>query len=227
MNNHLEKQIADMLEKVMIDDFDDTQTLDSSKIEPTDCKGLKAKTYQNEVARNSDLYKVMQQRAIPQRKPNTTHQPHNKSIFEEKMPFSIHQNESNIYNGNIDVNWYNQPGMDSGNHVNLNLNDCVFHGNEKMLNASDKIDDKLYNYLKGNFIAIIRTQNGSRIFQKYLKNTSQVIITKIFEEVLPFIKDLLLDLYANYFCQKLYGVIQFTEKILWLKAVNNFNSDRI
>jgi hypothetical protein len=228
MNNNLENQIKDMLEKViMIDDFDETRTIDTSTYEPQEWrKDNKAKTYQTGLAGNSVLYKNMQQRVYPERKIQTTFLPSNKDIFKDNIFYpGFHQKDSNImYNGNLDVNFIECNlatqllGLNEKS-INSNLNDCIFHGIEKILSSSDKIDEKLYGYVKGHFIAIIKTQNGSRIFQKYLKNTSQTIISKIFEEILPYVRELLLDSYANYFCQKFYGVIQFNEKILWLKAV--------
>jgi hypothetical protein len=216
MNQNLEEQIANMLEKVMIDDFDDTRTIDTSTFETVESrKALKAKTHQTDIA-GVLCNKYMNQRINSVRKIKTTFLP--SSRINEKTLFRGNDDGySDAENFELPV-YQNVMGLNQI-HFNMNLNDCVFHKIEKMLMCSNKIDTELYSYLKGHFISIIRTQNGSRIFQKYLNNTSQLIISNIYEEILPFVKDLLLDPYANYFCQKLYGILLFNEKIFWLKAV--------
>jgi hypothetical protein len=51
-------------------------------------------------------------------------------------------------------------------------------------NNFEKIDEEIYSSLKGNFIKLITTQNGSRIFQKSLRKTSSHIISLIMNEVI-------------------------------------------
>jgi len=51
------------------------------------------------------------------------------------------------------------------------------------INALDKIEDDIYERLKGSFKEIMASQNGSRGLQKSLKTTPSYILTKIFNEV--------------------------------------------
>jgi|LauGreDrversion4_2_1035121.scaffolds.fasta_scaffold479918_2 hypothetical protein len=48
----------------------------------------------------------------------------------------------------------------------------------------EKIDEEIYSSLKGNFIKLITTQNGSRILQKSLRKSSSHIISLIMKEVI-------------------------------------------
>jgi hypothetical protein len=108
---------------------------------------------------------------------------------------------------------------ENSNEAN-NLSDTIFNELERMLSISEKIDEKLFSRLKGNFISIIKTQNGSRVFQKYLKNTSSLILRSIFNEIRYDLNDLIIDPYANYFCQKFFGFLEQQEKLIFLKEVN-------
>lgn len=51
-------------------------------------------------------------------------------------------------------------------------------------NNFERIDEELYVSLKGNFLKLITTQNGSRIVQKSLRKTSSQIISLIMKEVI-------------------------------------------
>jgi hypothetical protein len=95
--------------------------------------------------------------------------------------------------------------IDFGEEKN-NLSDFVYGELERILSINDKIDDSLFKSLRGNFINIIRTQNGSRLFQKYLRNTSVNIIAAIFMEMQGKFKYLIMDMYANYFYQRFFWI---------------------
>ena len=47
----------------------------------------------------------------------------------------------------------------------------------------EKLEEDCYSMMKGNFFKILTTQNGSRVLQKSLKNTSQEILSFILHEV--------------------------------------------
>lgn len=59
--------------------------------------------------------------------------------------------------------------------------DVIFENNG---NNFEKLDEETYNSIKGNFLKLISTQNGSRILQKSLRKTSSHIISLIMNEVL-------------------------------------------
>jgi hypothetical protein len=76
--------------------------------------------------------------------------------------------------------------------------------------------------LAGNFFKIITSQNGSRILQKSLCNTSPEILSIIFHEVSNRIHDLMTDSYANYFCQIFYGFLDLKSKLLFLEQISKY-----
>lgn len=90
---------------------------------------------------------------------------------------------------------------------------------ENYLAKSEKIDESLHKKIKGYFIKIITNQHGSRIFQKYLKNTSYYIISQINEEIVGHLIDLMIDSYGNYFCQKFFGCLYENDRIEFLNIV--------
>jgi hypothetical protein len=73
--------------------------------------------------------------------------------------------------------------------------------------------------LNGNFYKIITSQNGSRILQKSLYNTSPEIIILIFNEVSSRISELMVDSYANYFCPIFYGFLDVKNKLIYLDEI--------
>jgi hypothetical protein len=117
------------------------------------------------------------------------------------------------------VNFTNSPDKLSYSPTK-NTND--FSELSKLLSILNKIDAFLFSKLKGNFIWIIKSQNGSRIFQKYLKNTSYDIIHKILCEIVDQLNFLMIDNYANYFCHKFYGYLNKEDRMTFLNTVSVF-----
>lgn len=91
----------------------------------------------------------------------------------------------------------------------------------KTLNKIEKIDQAIFNKLKGNFEQIIKTHKGSRIFQNYLKNTHNDILHQIFLEIKNKLPDLLTDNYANYFCKKFFDCLNQKDRIEFLRIIQN------
>jgi Mg/Co/Ni transporter MgtE len=63
------------------------------------------------------------------------------------------------------------------------------------------------------------TQNGSRVLQSVLKNTSKDVITKIFSEIANDLQALITDSYANYFCQKFFNYLSIDDRCKFLSKV--------
>ena len=89
------------------------------------------------------------------------------------------------------------------------------------LTKNEKIDYFIYNKLKGNFVNIIKTHRGSRIFQNYLKNTHSDIIHQIFTEINLSLIELIIDPYANYFCKRFFNFLNQKDRIDFLLSINN------
>ena len=90
-----------------------------------------------------------------------------------------------------------------------------------ILFKTDKIDHFIYSKIQGNFVNLIKTHKGSRIFQNYLKNTHSDILHQIFIEINPHLKNLLIDPYANYFCRKFFTYLNQKDRIDYLQSIEN------
>ena len=64
---------------------------------------------------------------------------------------------------------------------------------EKIFSNKNNINIEDYNKLKGNFLNLIKSQNGSRYMQKIYLNTSYEILKQIFEEISNNITELMID----------------------------------
>ncbi len=92
---------------------------------------------------------------------------------------------------------------------------------KNILFKTDKIDHFIYSKIQGNFVNLIKTHKGSRIFQNYLKNTHSDILHQIFIEINPHLKNLLIDPYANYFCRKFFTYLNQKDRIDYLQSIEN------
>lgn len=89
------------------------------------------------------------------------------------------------------------------------------------LAKTEKIDYFIYNKLQGNFVNIIKTHKGSRIFQNYLKNTHSDIIHQIFSEISGVLPEIISDSYANYFCKRFFTYLNQKDRVDFLIAIQN------
>ena len=89
------------------------------------------------------------------------------------------------------------------------------------LSKTEKIDYYIYGKLQGNFVNVIKTHKGSRIFQNYLKNTHSDIIHQIFMEISPHLPEIISDSYANYFCKRFFTLLNQKDRIDFLLAIQN------
>ena len=104
--------------------------------------------------------------------------------------------------------------------TNMQIEILLFELNS-VLTKTEKIDYYIYNKLQGNFVNIIKTHRGSRIFQNYLKNTHSEIIHKIFLEVNPYLTELIIDSYANYFCKRFFNYLNQKDRIDFLLSIKD------
>ena len=92
---------------------------------------------------------------------------------------------------------------------------------EKIVANKNSIDLDDYNKLKGNFLNLITSQNGSRFMQKIYVNSDYEVLKKIFNEISSSIADCMVDPYANYFCKKFFGVLKKEERKIFLNYLCN------
>ena len=92
---------------------------------------------------------------------------------------------------------------------------------EKIVANKNSIDLDDYNKLKGNFLNLITSQNGSRFMQKIYVNSDYEVLKRIFNEISSSIADCMVDPYANYFCKKFFGVLKKEERKIFLNSIIN------
>ena len=144
--------------------------------------------------------------------------------------FQRNEKRKTTYDGkNIDMNLDNTK-IDYDNkkfgsvvfpkETNLKV-ELILYELKNSLFKTDKIDHFIYSKVQGNFVNIIKTHRGSRIFQNYLKNTHSDIIHQIFQEINPSLIELIIDPYANYFCKRFFNFLNQKDKIDFLLSISN------
>lgn len=101
-------------------------------------------------------------------------------------------------------------------NFNKNQEDIILNG---LINIKDRIETDHMVILKGNIFKLITSQQGSRVFQRTILNTEKELINLIFEEIKDKIHELMINSYANYFCQQLYKLLYQKERLIFLNNV--------
>ncbi len=103
---------------------------------------------------------------------------------------------------------------------NLIINENISRELEMLLIQNGFFNHNVYTILQGKFIPLMKIQQSSRILQYYLDNTPSEIIHLIFIEIKNELEDLLFDIYANYFCLKLFYFLNEDDRIIFLKIIS-------
>ena len=67
----------------------------------------------------------------------------------------------------------------------------------------------------------LKTQKGSRIYQRKLKKIKSEELDSLLKSLEPHFSELLINSYGNYFCQKLYTICDFNQRRFILENVKN------
>jgi hypothetical protein len=92
---------------------------------------------------------------------------------------------------------------------------------EEKLKISGKINNEIYFILKGKFIFIIKAQNLSKLLKKYIKDTPEDILHKIFLEISDNLNFLFMDTYSGNYCVKLFERLGKDDRFIFLNKVRN------
>ena len=103
---------------------------------------------------------------------------------------------------------------------NVSLENQIFSEYECDLATKGGITEELFTKYKSSCLRLIRNQHTSRLSQIYLDNTPPQIIHKVFKVLLSFLPQLLLGIYSNYFCLKLYNTLSPFDQLLYIKAIS-------
>ena len=130
----------------------------------------------------------------------------------------------NNYNINVDFpsnfNNNNNNNIKKGKKNNPTKN----YNNKKKLNTynNEIINIKIFienlNTPLDNFIC---SQTGSRMLQNNLDNFSKQIIDALIDKIKSSFQKLMSDVYGNYFCQKLYNLSNFEQRLLILESIKD------
>ena len=130
----------------------------------------------------------------------------------------------NNYNINVDFpsnfNNNNSNNIKKGKKNNPTKN----YNNKKKLNTynNEIINIKIFienlNTPLDNFIC---SQTGSRMLQNNLDNFSKQIIDALIDKIKSSFQKLMSDVYGNYFCQKLYNLSNFEQRLLILESIKD------
>jgi len=133
----------------------------------------------------------------------------NEKVHKDLQKFNKNKNKEN---NTIDSN--------NNNHIpKKNTNEYLIFQSKYNLERTGKIDYYIYNSLKGKFITIIKSHKGSKIFQKYIKQTHCDILHQIYLELNNNLEELITDPYANYFCKKFFIYLSQKDRIDFLKQI--------
>jgi len=135
---------------------------------------------------------------------------------------TVFLNNQNDFNVNINNNQCHKKFFTTSVPQSTNMHiEMLLYELNLSLTKNEKIDYFIYNKLQGNFVNIIKTHRGSRIFQNYLKNTHGDIIHQIFNEISPSLIELITDPYANYFCKRFFNFLNQKDRIDFLLSINS------
>ena len=125
-----------------------------------------------------------------------------------KLDFS--QNFNNNNNNNNKKGKKNNPSKNYNNKKKLNT------FNNEIINIKIFIEN--LNTPLDNFIC---SQTGSRMLQNNLDNFSKQIIDILIDKIKSSFEKLMSDVYGNYFCQKLYNMSNFEQRLLILESIKD------
>ena len=138
------------------------------------------------------------------------------------------KNNYNLNNKNIKSSFFHQ-AFKNNNKDKINPNNLLINENtprelEGIL-IQQGFSYNVFNILKGKFIPLMKTQQTSRILQFYLDQTNEEIIHLIFMEFSNELEELILDIYANYFCLKIFYFLNQEDRMLFLYNIShNFDN---
>jgi hypothetical protein len=137
----------------------------------------------------------------------------NKEIYNEL----INKNEMNINKNQLQKKFLTI-SIPQGTNMYIEM---LLYDLNNLLIKNEKIDYFIYNKFKGNFVNLIQTHRGSRMFQNFLKNTSNDIIHLIFTEINKSLIELIKEPYANYFCKKFFIYLNKKDRIDFLLIISS------
>lgn len=151
----------------------------------------------------------------------------NNNIYEENKPnFAKAREPTKYYDKgnkklkNNNINQYQATIYNKKAH-SLNLDELDGINSSTSLIASNETNNfiSFLNGLEEELVDYIRTQKGSRNLQKFLNNISSESIKLIFIKLNNRFTELLVDIYGNYFIQKIVTYCTLEQRVYLLQCV--------
>ena len=134
------------------------------------------------------------------------------------MP-SFNQNNNNInpvFSKNLNINYNNNKKSKKHNNQKNNNKKRINSFNNEILNFKTFIEN-----LNKPLDIFICSQTGSRMLQNNLDNFSPQIIDILIDKIKLSFEKLMCDIYGNYFCQKLYSLSSFEQRMTILENIKD------
>ena len=134
------------------------------------------------------------------------------------MP-SFNQNNNNInpvFSKNLNINYNNNKKNKKHNNQKNNNKKRINSFNNEILNFKTFIEN-----LNKPLDIFICSQTGSRMLQNNLDNFSPQIIDILIDKIKLSFEKLMCDIYGNYFCQKLYSLSSFEQRMTILENIKD------
>ena len=206
IDSSLQSQILSMLSNV-IDELDITHPNISSNADSTSATDI------NVVNSNVNLPHLQ----LTNINPVHTYYNNNNSNFllHKQQQQQHHFNQQHQHSFQLQL-----PHQQQQQHIPLLHENQIFSQYECDLATNGGITEELFTKYKSSCLRLIRNQHTSRLSQIYLDNTQPQIIHKVFKVLLSFLPQLLLGIYSNYFCLKLYNTLSPFDQLLYIKAIS-------
>ena len=93
---------------------------------------------------------------------------------------------------------------------------------EILLRKEQSINQTVYAIARGKISQLIKRQQTSRLLQYFLMNTDKHLVHLIFLDLVSDLHLLMFDLYANYFCYKLFSYLNQCDRIRFLSLIKDY-----
>ena len=150
------------------------------------------------------------------------------------IPVTLQNNIINYLKNNININNNSlndyssinneeaQKDKQHKNKINRPVKDIFIYELKKILEKKGKLDYSIYCLIKGKFLSIIKNHKGSKLFQKFFRTTfPEEIIHLLYIELSQNLEEFITDAYSNYFCKQFFLFLNTTDRIDFLKKIEN------
>ena len=138
----------------------------------------------------------------------------------------INPNFNDLFSLNTDNPDYKTENRNENKMKTLKMkpaNETLINELKSALEKRGKIDQYIYNIIRGNFLSIIKSHKGSILFQKSLKiQPSEEIIHLLYKELSQNLFEFITNGYSNYFFKKFYTLLGRKDRVDCLQKLEKY-----